>query len=320
MQKSKNEQKHLDQFNNLTEKNQKMKDLHSQLIIEEHKIISQQEALNDQLNDINKKIAFYNDKIEIILTDESGTNILSNNNIEKKCLENFNNFFIVKENNLKDIIYEFQIKYFQTVFRKHLENESMTFLDLKKEMKYQIGISENEFFFCDKNQHIFLDEFKIKDVLFPFGKIVLKNNYPILQIIQNSSDEEIFIDMEKIEKEKLILEDQNNIQDNIENDFIQNFKRIFIGSIYYFIFLVFLISWISAIFELRDVPNYFLMYYSFTFKKMLNLNNSKGNILTEIRDFYADLFNFPPQNSSFKDYQDNLNCILLNKINFDIIY
>jgi len=307
MKKTKNEEKLLDQFNTLTEKNQKLQSTYSNLLNSEVKIKYDQENLNDQLNEINKKISLYTNKIDEILKDDSEGNILSNDNLRKKCIEKFSLFFVNREEQNENNIYEFHIEYANTVFHRFVEKDTMTFSDLKKEMKYQIGRSENEFFFCDLNRSIILDEFKIKDFLFPFGKIILKSNIPVIQIIENNSQKEIFIDMEKIEQEKLILEDQKLIQNTMKNNFIQMVKNIISGSIYSFIFLIFLLSWVKGVNDFRDVSNYFLMNFTFKYKKMLTIKYSSGYFMKDIKDFYSNLFGFPPQNSSSLYYDKKFN-------------
>jgi len=307
MKKSENEKMMLGKYNELKEKNENLEILYSQLIINENKIRSEQENLNDVLADINIKISVYTNKIDSILKDDSENNNLSNEYLNKKCLDKFNLFFVDRNQNNDNSINSFQIEYANTFFKRSIEKETMTFLDLKNEIKFQIGRSENEFFFCDNNKSIFLDDFYVKDVLFPFGKIVLKNSLPIIKIIENNSYNDIFIDIDEKENGKMILEEHTNIQTTMKNDPFQWIKRIIYGSIYSILFLIFLIFWISAVKENRDIRNYFLFNYTFQHKKMLNIQYSKGYILDDIKRFYADLFQYPPQNSTLNYFDKKLN-------------
>lgn len=307
MSKSKNEQMMFDKYNELKTKNENLQIQFTQLVMNENKIRIEQENLNELLADMNKKISVYTDNIDSILKDDSENNVLSNENLKIKCLDKFNLFFSNREESNEESIYEFQIEYSNTVFRRRIEKDSMTFSDLKKEMKYHIGRSEDQFFFCDANKSIFLDDFKIIDVLFPFGKIILNHNIPVIKIIESNCDIEILIDVEKIDNEKIILEDQKNIQDSTNNFFNFFIKRIISSSIYSIIFLIFLFFWACTVKDFRDVSNYFLMNYTFVYKKLLTIKYSNGFILEDLKKTYADLFGFPPQNSSFIYYEKKLN-------------
>jgi hypothetical protein len=315
---------------NLREFNAKVKEKHAKLVETyntltetEAKIKAEQDILNQRLSEINKKIFQYTDEIDAKMKDDSSGNLISNNYIRDKCIEKFESLFYFRDKNeekekkeyneeekinnmeKKDLkMYEFRIEYSNTIFTRYAEKENMTFLDLKNDMKFQIGRSENEFFFSDMNNNIYLDNFRIREILFPFKKVIIKNNTPTIYIIENNVEMDVYLDMARIEEEKNHLEEIQKLNDGEENKLYETIKKIISGYIYMIIFIIFIFFLFISIDSYRDVENYFSMNYTYYANDMLNVEyiSSEKNFLEEIKNKYLKLYQFDEEkkNSKFK--------------------
>lgn len=297
----------LREFNTqIKEKHAKLENTFNTLTETEAKIRAEQEILNQKLYNINQKISSYTEEINSKMKDDSSGNLISNNYIREKCIEKFDSLFYYRNKNEHDFVeenneekkdqkmYEFRIEYSNTIFTRYADKENMTFMDLKNDMKFQIGRSENEFFFADKNRNIYLDGFRIREVLFPFKNVIIKNNIPMLYIIENNVEKDVYLDMARIEEEKNLLEEINNLYQGEKNKLYETIKRFLTGSIYMLIFMIFIIFWVISIKFFRDVDNYFSMNYTYKAKDMVNVEyiRPKNNFLEEIKDKYLTLFQF----------------------------
>jgi hypothetical protein len=328
---------------NLRDFNAKVKEKHTKLVDTfniltetEAKIKAEQEKLNKKLFDINKKILQYTEEIDAKMKDDSSGNLISNNYIKEKCIEKFDSLFYLRENNDEkgkeekvknkdkkdDRMYEFRIEYSNTIFTRVAEKENMTFLDLKNDMKFQIGRSENEFFFRDKNNNLYLDNFRIREILFPFKKVIIKNNIPTIYIIENNVEKDVYLDMARIEEERNLQEDLQKLNDGEKNKLYDTIKKIISGYIYMIIFVIFIFFLFLSIDSYRDVENYFSMNYTYYANGMINVEyiSSEKNFLEEIKKKYIQLFQFDEEKKNSKLKIDIYIYIFYSNLNFFFFY
>ena len=166
------------------EKYQKLLLTESQLNSELQVVLSQSAKLVDQLSNIDASIDKKLEQIELVKKTE---NLINEEQLHQNCKEVINRFLIdVVSNNQVGPELQIRIQYNQMKISKTITDDNMTFAKLKEETKVQFGKDANEFFFCDENGSIFLDELKVVKALFPLSCAKIEKYYPLI-IVKDKS-------------------------------------------------------------------------------------------------------------------------------------
>jgi hypothetical protein len=137
--------------------------------------MKQNEKLQAELTKKNQDLKENRDKHEQILKSLEEKND-EFQHLEKDCKEVIENFLNDSEN------FTFHVEFNKNKSTWPIDDDSLTFARLKEKMRGLTGRSSNEYVFADENDRIFLDNMKVKGVLFPFTKVNLQKNYPVVKV------------------------------------------------------------------------------------------------------------------------------------------
>jgi hypothetical protein len=154
--------------------------------------------ISEQERDLKFKLSIEkkrNDDLQAMLTNKNhDLKIKRDEHDEKfKKVEEVSDDFQHLEKDCKDIVnkflndsetFKFHVEYNKNISTWTIDDDSMTFLGLKQKTKGLIGRRDDDFVFSDKDDKIFLDNLKVKGVLFPFSKVNLKDAYPVVKVLE----------------------------------------------------------------------------------------------------------------------------------------
>jgi len=217
--------------------------------------------LNHNIENVNENLQKIINENENYDIDENGNKIgiINSEDLRKKCNECFDGFLIDPSNSKGELLFE--ISFGKIVITKQITNHKLTFLELKIDTKNQFDREEDEFFFIDENNRIFLDDMNVKKSLFPLNKIVVKNTIPRISVkdLFNGEIEDNHQPSENSEADTDAFNSNNNKNLSFIEKVKKNFKiyKYFFANI--FIYTLFIIFWVLSCISFRELNNYALI-------------------------------------------------------------
>jgi hypothetical protein len=128
-------------------------------------------------------------------------------------------------------------------------NSTKTFKKLKTDIKLLFNKRENEFFLADDRGIIFMDELNVRTCLFPLRNVNIKNNEPVVRVIDKKN---ALVQLITNKNNKLSKEEEENAIKAIPTPPKKATRNIFeIFSLIFFI--IFVLIWSTLAMEMRNV-------------------------------------------------------------------
>lgn len=199
-------------------------------------------SIFEKRNKINENVTSKDIKVDEKMLDKFS------DNIEEECNRIIEK--IIVEDDSKTCIFYIQA---ENKTLKKLDNNRMTFGDLKLDYCQKNNIKTSELYFTDIDHNIYLDNLNVKNVLFPIDNIYLQGNEPIIYVVKkNSSNKESisFLNNNKVN-------DSNpEVKKEVEEEDLNSLWIKFKDKIYIYIHFLFLIiyifTWIFTIVDFRN--------------------------------------------------------------------
>ena len=245
-----------------------LKEKENLLLSEYNELVKEKTALKDEFNNIEIKT-------EESATRLKNTQIFSEIINEKKLIEGCEEVIgsFLKEINPSNTKiandYCISVNYNNIQFIRYINDNKYTFENLKKDIKKEIKELDNdEFFFADEKDNIFLEELNVINILFPLKKIKINNYIPVVHIVQIKEKRKLK-QINPIKKIKENTKTVSYIKEIIKKFFAKkSFQLYFTIS-----FILFIIFYINFSFNFSKSNDNII--YKTTYEQILNnlLNN-----------------------------------------------
>lgn len=242
------------------------------------KLKHEQEKLNNELSTINSEIEIKKEKIDNIINDngdKEDTKGLSSEDWAAKCKQVLSLFIneAPKGIQTRGTLF-FNIKYANTIIVRQIDDDSMTFHRLKQETKLQFDKHEDEYYYADEDNKIYLDELNVKKALFPLGSVNIKGYMPVIRVIDKKSKSN---SKENVQNQKMRI--QAEVEKKVKLSKSQKLKKYLINNIPKILpitfFGIFLSMWILSCFYFRNVEEYIMFVKPFS---RANFTFSSANV------------------------------------------
>jgi hypothetical protein len=242
------------------------------------KLKAEQDRLIGDLAAHNSEIELKKEIIDNLLNDngdKDGQPKIGIDELTNKCKNALQRFIIeIPEGSVsKNLL--FRIEYGKMIIMRTVEDENMTFFRLKQETKVQFDKDEDEFYFCDEYDQIYLDDLNVKKALFPLSTVTIKEFLPIIRVldkkpkIKNKEELNLFSGRsfgEKLEPYRVDLTSLQRIYQNIVNNIFELLHTLF--------FAIFLYLWISSCIFFRNIEDFYVLQAPFTNPHTISMKSS----------------------------------------------